>query len=180
MTDQNSCAIMNLKTHNFCSNTLRCPPAALCCHPRRHPGTRAGTLRAPLHVSPLPPLTLTDCNSWAGTDRRCRCETLRTSDGGGPKIQTAQNNNTNWPHRDHKRSSERHRSEPIRTELRDLVEKRRKKKSWCDDCGQYCNSLNPQFTPKVLVWICFVKICFLPALYSDCYVMDFHIYHQHF
>lgn len=101
----------------------------------------------------------------------------------GPKIQTAPNNNTNWPHRDHKLSSETHRSELIRSEPRDLVEKKRSHDVMIVDniATAQIQNLHPKSCPGFVLSKfsnLFVKICFLPALYSDCNVMDFHIYNH--
>lgn len=101
---------------------------------------------------------------------------------GGPKIQTAQNNNTNRPHRDHKLSSERHRSEMIRSELRDLVKKKSHDVMIVDNIATaQIQNLHPKSCSGFVLSKfnnLFVNICFLPALYFNCHVMDFHVYNH--
>lgn len=127
-----------------CSPLL--PPQMTPWHPRQHALSCSSCL-------PASPSNFNRLQQLSGHRPLLSLRDTQKQWQGGPKIQTTQNNNTNWPHRDHKLSSERHRSELIRPEPHDLV-----KKSRCDDCGQYCDSPNPKSTPKVLFWICFVEI----------------------
>lgn len=52
---------------------LQPPQTTTSWHPHQHALSSSS-------CPPASPSNLTDCNSWAGTDRRCRCETLRNSD----------------------------------------------------------------------------------------------------
>lgn len=99
------------------------PPQTTSWHPHQHalsssscpPASPSNFNRLQQLSGHRPPLSLRDTQKqWQG----------------GPKIQTAQNNNTNWPHRYHKLSSERHISELIRSEPRDLVKKKKVMTWW--------------------------------------------------